>query len=147
MGIITSKRVIGELKKIAARNGGILRPEDVVNTARDKNNVLHKSFEWDNTIAAEQYRLFQARQLIRVTVELVGGTEETGKVFVSLSSDSCKSGGGYRLLTEVLTDEDQRKELLRDAVDDMNVFIKKYYFLKELASVFKPMRVLVKKIK
>ena len=42
-----------------------LSPPDVVEAARPKKAPLHAAFEWDNGQAAEQYRLFQARRLIR----------------------------------------------------------------------------------
>jgi hypothetical protein len=65
-----------ELERIRIRYGGVLKPKDVVETARDPENVLHPRFEWDDEKAGEQYRLLQARQLIRVSV-IVTGEEDT----------------------------------------------------------------------
>ena len=44
---------------------GELTPGLVVDTARDPKNPLHSCFEWDDTVAAEKYRIVQAGQLIR----------------------------------------------------------------------------------
>jgi len=44
---------------------GNLVPLDVVDAARPKKAPLHPAFEWDNSVAAEQYRVHQARNLIR----------------------------------------------------------------------------------
>lgn len=37
---------------------------DVVEIARPKNSPIHDYFEWDDTIAAERYRIRQAQQLV-----------------------------------------------------------------------------------
>ena len=42
-----------------------LIPEDVVKAAESPTHVLHDAFEWDNSIAGHNWRLEQARVLIR----------------------------------------------------------------------------------
>ena len=42
-----------------------ITPEQVLEKARnDENSELHKCFEWNDGIAAEKYRLIQARKII-----------------------------------------------------------------------------------
>lgn len=58
----------------ALEQSGKLTAEDVVLAARDPESALHGCFEWDDSKAAEHWRLQQARSLIRsvmvkVTVE------------------------------------------------------------------------------
>ena len=68
------------LKEIAKRDGGLLRPQAVVDAARPVSSPLHGAFCWNNTEAAQKYRLLQAQQLIRsfrVTVEDNGAKYET----------------------------------------------------------------------
>ena len=58
-----------ELERIYETNG-VLTPEAVVDDARPDDAPLHSHFEWDDALAGEQYRLVQARHLIRaVTVD------------------------------------------------------------------------------
>lgn len=38
-----------------------ITPEQVLEKARDEQSELHKCFEWNDSIAAEKYRLQQAR--------------------------------------------------------------------------------------
>ena len=45
-------------------SGGRLTPNGVVEAARDAASPLHYHFEWDDSVAAEQHRLDQARRLI-----------------------------------------------------------------------------------
>lgn len=51
---------IAELEQL-----GRLSPAAVVETARDPSSPLHHCFDWDNTSAAESWRIEQARRLIR----------------------------------------------------------------------------------
>jgi hypothetical protein len=44
---------------------GHIEPINVLEAARDINNILHEDFEWDDDIASEQYRIEQARRLIK----------------------------------------------------------------------------------
>ena len=75
------------LKEIAKRDGGLLRPAAVVDAARDEKSPLHGAFEWDDTEAAQKYRLLQAQSLIRsfkVEIERNGQTH-TVPVFIEQS--------------------------------------------------------------
>ena len=128
-------RVTNELKRIAAQNGGTLKADAVVDVARDPRSVLHKYFEWNNSKAAEAHRIWQARQLISVSVEYIGDSKVATPLFVSLSIDR-HEGNGYRSLVNVLSDEDQRAQLLRDALHDLQRLKSKYSTLQELAQVF-----------
>lgn len=51
-----------ELRKLHCE--GRLLAQDVVEAARNKASVLHGFFDWDDSSAAEKYRLDQARDLI-----------------------------------------------------------------------------------
>lgn len=130
--------VIIELKRIADENGGVLKPEAVVEEARPKSSPLHKRFTWDNSKAAHEYRLWQARQLIRVVVETIEGVKGRHEVFVSLSND--RKEGGYRVMTDVLTDAQMRRQMLDDALRELDWFQQKYSRLRELSSVFAVIR-------
>jgi len=102
------------LLELAEQNDGVLTTEAVLEDARQDTSPLHKHFQWDDTVAAESYRRWQARSLIakcRITVE--AGEESTIRAFVSLPSDRGLEGG-YRVTTTVLSDDDQRDELLAD---------------------------------
>lgn len=129
-----------ELERIRRAHGGILRPADVVRAARPVNSPLHSRFDWDDTTAAHQWRLEQARHLIRVCIQMVnvGGRQIESNVWVALTAD--KPDGGYRVLTDVLKDAGLRDALLRNAFEDMQRFRQKYGKLKELAEVFAAMK-------
>lgn len=131
-------KIQAALQEIANENHGILRPETVIEAARPTTSPLHSSFEWDDTAAAKAHRLWQARQLIVSVTVAYEGVKGKAPVFVSLKKDRA-AGEGYRIMTEVLTEETLRAELLEDARQDMEIFRKKYKVLKELAKVFAAM--------
>lgn len=102
------------LEKLANQNGGILMVDDVIEAAKDKSCVLHHHFEWDDTEAAKAYRKEQARSLIRkCKIVLVDMPSAEIRAFTSLPSDR-ESGGGYRLTSTVLNDQQMRLEFMHD---------------------------------
>jgi len=129
--------IVAELKRIAAAHNGILNVEDVVEEARPADSPIHSRFNWDDSKAAHEYRLMQARALIRVCVEFTGPTDAARleHVFVSLTPDRL-AGGGYRTIVSVMSDEQQRAQLLADAVADLRRWQQKYDQLVELSEVF-----------
>jgi hypothetical protein len=138
---VKTPQIVAELRRIAKRHRGLLRPSDVVLAARPLSSPLHSQFEWDDTVAAQRYRIWQARQLISVSVELLGTGDQArlAKVFVSLTPDRSGDGGGYRSILAVFRDRNQRAQLLADALEEMERFQEKYRSLKELLEVFDAM--------
>lgn len=126
-----------ELLAICKENHGVLRPEDVVERAKNSKSPLHPLFTWDDTAAAREYRIWQARELIRVSViTLPEAPNEPIRTFVSLMSDRRKVAGGYRCLTTVLSNSRQRAILLEQALKELKYWEKKYKQLTELAPIF-----------
>lgn len=123
-----------ELDKLTI--GGVLKPEDVVAFARDKQTALHSCFTWDDTEAAHQYRLVQARQIIRVFVVVEPGAPRNVRAFVSLTPDRKKEGGGYRPLVSVMSDGELYQQLLQDALRELSAMQQRYRRIKELEKVF-----------
>lgn len=119
------------------KTDGVIRPVDVVEAARDEDSPLHDWFQWDDGEAAHQYRLLQARNLLRVYVNVEPASDaEPVRAFVSLTSDRAKEGGGYRALAEVMADDGLRDQLLRDAFVQFRNMQKKYQHLKQLSKVW-----------
>ena len=139
------RAIIDALAAIAADNDGLLQVDTVIAAARPKASPLHDRFDWDDTEAAHKWRQEQARALIRVTVKYLPSVGDNVRVFVSLTTDQKEDGGGYRHLVSVMTDKDQREQLLEDAHADMLRFRQKYRHLSELANVIAAMTKLERK--
>jgi hypothetical protein len=54
---------VQELERIEGLYGS-LTPENVLNASRPKNALFHSLFEWNDSVAAEHYRLQQARTIL-----------------------------------------------------------------------------------
>jgi len=129
-----------ELEQIRRANGGLLRPEEVVKFARNKRTALHQEFEWDDAKASAEYRLEQARKVIRVAVELLPSPhadQDPIRAYVSVVSDRVQPGGGYRAIGDVMTDDDLRAELVNEALGEVKRWRRKYERLLELVAIFR----------
>lgn len=128
-----------ELESIRLTHGQILRAHDVVAFAADPSTELHRRFIWDDTVAAHQFRLWQARQLIRTVVVLEPNMPSETHVYVSLGDDRKTDGGGYRALIEVMSDEEMRAKLFVQAKREAREWQQKYRDLERLAPIFTSM--------
>lgn len=131
--------VTTELELIRKQHRGLLRPGDVVEYARDETTALHGQFEWNDTKCGQEYRLWQARELIQVHVTVLHELTDPVRAYVSLRDDRKRPGGGYRALVNVLRSPTLREALLRDALADLERLREKYRVLKELAPLFAAM--------
>ena len=140
-----SNKIDKELSLVAKRHRGLLRPRDVVAYAEDPETALHGCFEWDDESAGHRYRLWQARQLISVRVTVIQGMETSVRAYVSLAPQRGVSGGGYRPVRDVLSDEAAREQLLADALAELETVRTQYESLVELAGVWAEMDRVAKK--
>ena len=134
-GNLSAEAAAKELEKIRS-NHGELRPEYVVEDAKDENSVLHDYFDWDDTSAAAKYRAQQARILINSIKVEIKTTKVNCKIraFVNVVTDTNKLRT-YVPIHEVLTDTTAYADLLAQACEDMNIFIDKYDKIDELNGV------------
>lgn len=134
-----STSVKEELERLREQNGGeLVQPEQVIEFARlNRDSALHSEFEWNNTKAAHQFRLEQARRIIRLNIDVLATPDGdiTVPMYVSLVSDR-KNGGGYRTLNAVMSNEEMRAQFLQQALDEFQRVRRKYETLRELTPVF-----------
>lgn len=131
---------IAEIEALVLSNNGRISPEDIVEYARDPSTALHSRFEWDDSEASRLYRIQQARDILRISVRVMPGSNTSTRVFVSLKGDrGDTASGSYRMMVDVLTDDDLREKLLSQAYDDFVSWKKRYEHLKDLVPVFDAM--------
>ena len=132
--MLLKDRIAKELDRIRRQGKGLVSAEAVVEYARDKNTALNSQFDWDDSTAAEKYRLQQARKII-ARVEFVGVEDAPPvRAFVSLTTD--RGERGYRSVAAVLNDEGMTRQMLADALSELNTLRRKYGVLKQLAGVW-----------
>ena len=128
-----------DAQKVADEIGsGQITPQEVLEKARDVNSELHKCFEWDDSIAAEKYRLQQARSIIINLVYAPKKEEEQSVRCFSLTSKVST----YQPTQQFLVQEDEYQTLLKRALAELEAFKRKYHTLTELESVIEAIETL-----
>lgn len=120
--------------------GPAITASSVVEKARSKKSVLHPYFEWDDTTAAEEYRLVQARELIRAVVIVVENKKQPDSPITIRAYEHVEREDGsspktaYIPITQVLADEELRTQVisrLYDTIAEAEATAKKYEYLVE----------------
>lgn len=107
-------------------------PQTVLDANRAENTPLHDEFEWNDDIAAENYRLHQAGQLIRMLcVKPTTESKDSTPIRAFIRTEE-----NYESLNVVLNAQDKRKYMLDAALKELRAFQAKYKALKELKPIF-----------
>lgn len=110
-----------ELAEIAEAGNGELKPQAVVEYARNPRSSLHKHFVWDDKEAAEAYRLEQAREIIRV-IRIKVDNSEPVRAFLSISDGKTS----YRSTGDVMASTHLQSLVLRQADRDLAAWQARY---------------------
>ena len=152
MGI--SAQAAGEfLETLSQQHNGRLTPQIIVDAARDENSLIHPCFQWNDSIAAEEHRKQQARQLMgnlivvhdtgnrqirtrsRVNIEITREPEEP----TTAETPACvppRRERFYLSVQDVMHDPESRDYLLDQARREIASYRRKYATLNELSLLF-----------
>lgn len=125
---IEPTKVFEELKSI----GESCTPEQIVEFAKNENTEIHKCFEWNDDVAAQKYRLQQARQIVCNLVVVETPNKEPVKYRVMQHIDT-----GYKETRLILQNKDEYTQLLQTAKSELTSFRNRYKNLVELENIFK----------
>lgn len=121
-----ANKVYADLEKIKEKT-----PQNIVDyAAAHPKSELHKCFTWDDTKAANEWRKYEARQVVRLLVFEDENEEEPTMVRVLQ-----KTADAYKPVTQIVRNEDEYKELLKRAKAELAAFRQRYKTLVELESV------------
>lgn len=131
-----AKAVGSHLELLRKQCKGEITPKDVVDDARHDNSPLHSFFEWDDGEAAEQYRLSQARGLIRSVVAVYVRPDAPAvrtRMFVHIPEAGAPH---YREAGHAMSRADTRKAVLQTAWRELQAWRKRYKDLREFSDLF-----------
>lgn len=113
-----------ELEKI--EKTGELTNVNILEYARkNKKSELNKCFEWDNTIAGEKFRLFQANQILQsISIVVKEEPEETTKAFVNIRTK--EETKVFKNIVSVLQNDEEYSQLKAKAERDFISYKEKY---------------------
>jgi hypothetical protein len=113
--MIDDPEVVEALEVIAKDDpDGLVQPEKVVEAAADPLSPLHKFFEWDDSEAAHQWRLVQARKLV-VRVVVRDASHKPARMNVIIQRADGSKGQGYIPTERAVNDEELCTQLMHDA--------------------------------
>ena len=135
--------VIGELERIMERDGG-LRPDAIVRDSEPEHAPLHAEFEWDDPAAAHEYRIEQARRIVRAVHIVPDPAQRESfaplRAFVSMSRPSAGGGSGraYESTLDVLRNSNARANLMRQMRNEVIGMRQRYMNIAEFAELLEP---------
>ena len=120
------------MNRLAQQNK--LDAETLVEVSRSEDAPLHGEFEWDDQMAAGEYRKEQARHLIQHLVIMHDEMPETPPVraFFKISTDTSV----YEPIEAIITQPDKRTRLYNVALSELKSVRQKYSSIQEFAKVF-----------
>lgn len=131
-----SAQIAGEVCAELERKGG-LNASNLVDVSRPEDAPLHGEFEWDDSIAAEEFRKSQARNLIShlIVVSDVEAAEPV-RAFFNVSEETPT----YDSFKTVIENEDKYEQLKRRAIKELVAIQRRYAMINgmgELSAVIK----------
>lgn len=125
-------------KELESMGDGFTRRQVVDYASEHTNSALHNCFEWDDTVAADRYRLHQAGTVIQnLKITIIKKDKPPEKTNVSMFVMPERKCGTYQK-TEVVVKNIERYELLLNkAKSELQAFRNKYSMISELEEVFK----------
>lgn len=123
-----------ELEFVRKKGRGILRPKRVVGYAENPKTALHGYFEWDDAKAGYEFRVEQARRLIRAVVYLHPVNNKPLRVYASFA-DERRQGDSYRAMDDILAEETLYNRLVDQALAEAESWRTRYQHIAELAPI------------
>lgn len=121
-----------ELERLREAHG-TLTAEIVLEAAVDPESPLHAGFEWDDSAAAKQHRLNQARRLIVSLRVLNSPTAKPTVAFVSVRTPD--KGRTYMPTIEAMGDEELRYRVLSEIRQFIEGIEKRYAHFEEVGQL------------
>lgn len=144
-----SARIVGaEMEKIEKRDGQVTS-RSLLEAGRPEDSALHKLFEWDDSKAAELYRLKQATDVItHIHIVVEEKPEQPYRAFVNIQESSGQiESGRFINIRSAMENEETRRIVLNTAISEAKRFSQKYASYKELSEVFEAIEVAAERIK
>jgi len=117
------KKIIDRTLDQIYQRRGTITPALLLEEARNPRSEVHGFFEWDDRVAADKHRLRQATDMILaskfVAVLQSARNSRTPSADAIAAAPTVRRflpalrGEGFRLRTEVLSDADRRKEIVK----------------------------------
>ena len=133
-----SADIVGaEMERIEARDGQVTS-KSLLDAGRPEESALHSLFEWDDSKAAELYRLRQATEVItHINIVIDEKPNTPYRAYVNIQESSGQTERGRFInVRSAMENEETRRIVLNMAISEAKRFSQKYANYKELSEVF-----------
>lgn len=110
---------------------GRLTASDLVEESRPEDAPLHSSFEWRDDVAAEEWRMYQARNIIH-SIIVIRNDDMPQQVYYNISP----AAHNYESIETIVRNEDKYEQLKQQAFRELQSFERRYQTILELSKVF-----------
>ncbi len=136
-----ASRIKADAERAAAQFAALdqtvgLTQQTVLDANRPADAPLHSEFEWDDTAAAEQYRLHQAGHLIRSLIIVPDSAPVSAETAEPVRVRAyCPIQGKFEQTVSIVQAPDKYALLLCQARSELAAYLNKYSTLKELQPI------------
>lgn len=115
-----------------------VRPADLLEDARNPHSPLHPAFEWDDSVAAEKWRLSQAQSIL-VSIEVVekdadgNDSFDPVRAFVRVQHQDEKPA--YMPIIEAMQNDAMRAQVLAMAKNEAMMWARRYRRYQEFSKI------------
>lgn len=138
-GYAVDANIVGSICEGIEARDGVVTKEALLEVAKDPNSPLHDSFEWDNDVAANKYRLGQSKTMInnlRVVVRITENHKpQRFSAFIKVNNANSNTPAEYLNVVDALKDDEARSFILERMYRDMKSFCSRYEMYEEAAGV------------
>lgn len=139
-------QVVGKALESIEEKEGKVTSKSFLEYSRPETADTHSMFEWNDSIAAEKYRLRQSAAIIgQIEVKIEIADTDDGEpqeiqitpvpAFVNVAGKSTKASATFVNVVTAHEDSALWKQVLRNALAELNSFKRKYARYKEFAKV------------
>lgn len=132
--LTTPEKLATELKRFNGPDG--FKPHQIVDAARNKSSFFHQFFEWDDTKAADAYRVQQARALI-ASVRIIVSDDDPdamprARAFYSVSQHRVR---GYHDVEAIRGSSDLQRRLLDQVDRELQQIVDRHLAVRSIAPI------------
>ena len=137
--------VVGKALESIEEKEGKVTTASFLEYSRPETADTHSMFEWNDKIAGEKYRLRQAASIIgqlEVQIQYIDTPQETAEIqitpvpaFVNVAGKSTRASATFVNVITAHEDSALWKQVMQNALGELNTFKRKYARYKEFAKV------------
>ena len=139
--------VVGGVLEDIENKSESVTSEKFLDESRASSSPTHDMFEWNDGIAAEKYRLEQARHIINsIELQIVSDEDIAKPAFVNVEVKGTARTALYKNVECAFNNEEYKRNVLINALNELRAFERKYRSLEELAKIFSDIRELEREV-